>query len=228
MNNLTSAKYTDTKGYDSIETKASVSNGIGNTALVKISEGLYAKLESSNPSGSIKDRMAKHLLDLAEERNNQEAINKDIRDIHKTLEASGELRSVLKSPVIDVNAKVNSLKAIFKSVSEDVKNLFSVLANNNRIAELNLVTKKYIELYDEKNNVKVALVTTAEALTPAIEAKLLAKVKSLTGSEVTIKNKIDESILGGFILRIGDQQYDASIQGKLNTLRTRFKNKAHV
>ena len=75
---------------------------------------------------------------------------------------------------------------------------------------------------------KVALVTTAEALTPAIEAKLLAKVKSLTGSEVTIKNKIDESILGGFILRIGDQQYDASIQGKLNTLRTRFKNKAHV
>ena len=68
MNNLTSAKYTDTKGYDSVETKASVSNGIGNTALVKISEGLYAKLESSNPSGSIKDRMAKHLLDLAEER----------------------------------------------------------------------------------------------------------------------------------------------------------------
>ena len=173
-------------------------------------------------------RYAKALLDLAEERNNQEAINKDIRDIHKTLEASGELRSVLKSPVIDVNAKVNSLKAIFKSVSEDVKNLFSVLANNNRIAELNLVTKKYIELYDEKNNVKVALVTSAEALTPAIEAKLLAKVKSLTGSEVTIKNKIDESILGGFILRIGDQQYDASIQGKLNTLRTRFKNKAHV
>ena len=99
-------------------------------------------------------RYAKALLDLAEERNNQEAINKDIRDIHKTLEASGELRSVLKSPVIDVNAKVNSLKAIFKSVSEDVKNLFSVLANNNRIAELNLVTKKYIELYDEKKKLE--------------------------------------------------------------------------
>jgi F-type H+-transporting ATPase subunit delta len=74
----------------------------------------------------------------------------------------------------------------------------------------------------------VATVTTAETLTPEMEAKILSKVKSLTGSEVNLKNKIDQEILGGFILRIGDQQYDASIQGKLNDLKARFKNKAHV
>ena len=70
LNNSTSTKLTNSsRELDSFQTKPSVSNAIGNTTLVKISNGLYAKLESSNPSGSIKDRMAKHLLNLAEERN---------------------------------------------------------------------------------------------------------------------------------------------------------------
>ena len=70
MNNSTSTKLTNSsRELDSFQTEPSVSNAIGNTTLVKISNGLYAKLESSNPSGSIKDRMAKHLLNLAEERN---------------------------------------------------------------------------------------------------------------------------------------------------------------
>jgi len=173
-------------------------------------------------------RYAKALLDLATEQNSQESINKEVRDIHQTLENSQELRNVLKSPVVKPTSKVTSLNAIFKTAPVSIQNLFKVLANNNRIADLNLVTKKFIELYDERNNIKVATVTTAETLTPEIEAKILSKVKSLTGSEVTLKNKIDQEILGGFILRIGDQQYDASIQGKLNDLKARFKNKARV
>ena len=69
MNNSASAKSNLTsKVSPTSRTKSSVSNCVGNTSLVKISKNLYAKLESSNPSGSIKDRMAKHLLDLAEER----------------------------------------------------------------------------------------------------------------------------------------------------------------
>jgi len=173
-------------------------------------------------------RYAKALLDLAEEQKNQQTVNQEIRDIRQTLLNSQELRNVLKSPVVKPDSKVASLQAIFKDVSLTVKNLFQVLANNNRIADLNLVTTKFIELYDERNNIKVAIVTTVEPLTPEMEAKILSKVKSLTDSKVTLKNKIDKEILGGFVLRVGDQQYDASIKGKLNALKTRFKNKAHV
>ena len=173
-------------------------------------------------------RYAKALLDLAQENNNQEAINKEIRDIHATLMNSQELRNVLKSPVVKPTLKVNSLNAIFKDASVIIKNLFKVLATNSRISDLAVVTKKFMELYDERNNIKVATVTTAETLTPEMETKILSKVTSLTGSKVTLKSKIDKEILGGFILRIGDQQYDASVRGKLNALKTRFKNKAHV
>lgn len=173
-------------------------------------------------------RYAKALLDLAEEKNTQDAINKEIRDIHSTLMNSQELRNVIKSPVVNPSSKVNALNAIFKDASVTIKNLFRVLATNNRISELAVVTKKFTELYDERNNIKVATVTTAETITPEMETKILSKVKSLTGSQVTLKSKIDKEILGGFILRIGDQQYDASVRGKLNALKTRFKNNAHV
>ncbi|WP_431111661.1 F0F1 ATP synthase subunit delta, partial [Winogradskyella poriferorum] len=63
---------------------------------------------------------------------------------------------------------------------------------------------------------EVAYVTTAVPLTPELEKKLLDQVTKATGKKVTLENKIDESILGGFVLRVGDTQYDASIANKLN------------
>ena len=66
------------------------------------------------------------------------------------------------------------------------------------------------------------MVTTAVPLTDDLNAKVLAKVKELTGKEAVIENKVDESILGGFILRVGDMQYNASIANKLNNLKRTF------
>lgn len=76
-----------------------------------------------------------------------------------------------------------------------------------------------MQQYNRANNIKVAKVTTAEALTPEMEEKILAKVKALTGSKITIEKQIDADILGGFVLRIDDTQYDASVAGKLYKLR---------
>ena len=85
------------------------------------------------------------------------------------------------------------------------------------------VSNKYIELYNEEQGVKVAQVTTAVPLSNELEEKVLAKVKELTGSsKVSLEHKIDESIIGGFILRIGDLQYNASIANKLATIKREF------
>ena len=85
------------------------------------------------------------------------------------------------------------------------------------------VSKKYIELYNEAQGVKLAQVTTAVPLSNELEEKVLAKVKVLTGSEkVTLERKIDESIIGGFILRIGDLQYNASISNSLAKIKREF------
>jgi F-type H+-transporting ATPase subunit delta len=78
------------------------------------------------------------------------------------------------------------------------------------------------------NKTEVATVTTAVPLTKELEAKVLAKIKELTGNDVSLENKIDESIIGGFILRVGDLQYNASIANKLNTLKREFTNNTYV
>jgi len=70
----------------------------------------------------------------------------------------------------------------------------------------------------------VAFVTTTVPLTPSLEKKILAQVEKITTNKITLENKIDESIIGGFILRIGDLQYNASIFNKLNNLKREFTN----
>lgn len=114
---------------------------------------------------------------------------------------------------------------IFSGQSETTQSLIGVLIKNKRLAILSNVSKSYIDLYNEVNSVKDATVITAVPLTDELENKIISKIKELTGSEaVTLKNEIDPNILGGFILRVGDIQYDASIINQFRNLREEFKN----
>lgn len=173
-------------------------------------------------------RYAKAILDLSNEKSVVAQVNNDMRLIANTLKQNQELRNVLQSPVVKPSVKQSILKAIFKEVNQISSNLFNVLIENNRINILALVVDRFIYLYDEANNIKVANLTTVETLTPEMEQSVLNKLKELTGSEITLINKIDASIIGGLILRVGDIQYDASISGKLNTLRKTFNNQAYA
>ena len=74
------------------------------------------------------------------------------------------------------------------------------------------------------SGVQVAKVTTAFPITPELEAKVLAKIKEFSNKTVTIQNIVDESIIGGFVLRIGDKQYNASVASRLQTLRRELLN----
>ena len=90
------------------------------------------------------------------------------------------------------------------------------------------IASTYKTIYDYLRNLNTAKVTTAVALTKEMEEKVLNKIVELTGNKTSIENKIDPSILGGFILRVGDMQYDASISSSLNTLRKQFDNSQYI
>lgn len=169
-------------------------------------------------------RYAKAVLDLAVERKAASAVEEDMRSIVATVSESKELRNMLQSPIIKGEAKKEALTAIFKGSSEITIGLIDTLTSNKRIALLNEVALKYIILHEDLKGEGVAQVTTAVPLTPELEKKVLKQVAQLTGNEVTIKNNVDESIIGGFVLRVGDLQYDASISNKLNNLKREFTN----
>ncbi|MDF0714745.1 ATP synthase F1 subunit delta [Muricauda sp. 334s03] len=169
-------------------------------------------------------RYAKATLDFAVEKKAADAVEKDMREIAATLAENVELQNVLESPIIKAEVKKNTLLEIFKGANEITKGLLQTMISNKRIAMLQEVAYKYIILHEKLKGEEVAYVTTAVPLTSDLEKKILETVTKATGNKVTLENKIDESIIGGFVLRVGDTQYDASIANKLNGLKREFTN----
>ncbi len=169
-------------------------------------------------------RYAKAVLSLAQDKKAAEDVQKDMQGIIATTEGSAELRMVLNSPLIKSEVKLAALREIFKNTGDITQKLFDTLIENKRVELLPNVAKQYIVLFDELNNIQLAKVTTAVPLDKALSAKVSTKIKELTGNEATIENIIDESIIGGFILRVGDLQYNASIANKLTNLKRELSN----
>ena len=169
-------------------------------------------------------RYAKAVLDFAVEKKSADKIEGDMRTIAAKIAESKDLQVMLSSPIVKGETKKNSLKEIFKGSQEITMGLINTLADNKRVDLLQEVAYKYIIQYEKMKGEDVAKVTTAVPLTEALEKQILAKVKELTGKKVTLENKVDESVVGGFILRVGDLQYDASVANKLNTLKREFTN----
>lgn len=173
-------------------------------------------------------RYAKAILSLAADKGVADKVMADMALIDNTIAENKELQVLLKSPVIKSEIKINILKDVFTDISEVTKGLFSILEENRRIELLQAITEKFKALYLAKKGEETAVVTTAVALTKEMEAKVLAKVTALTNQKVTLENKIDPAIMGGFILRVGDKQFDASVASKFRKLEREFKNNLYV
>ena len=167
-------------------------------------------------------RYAKAVLSLATENNTADAVNTDMELIKNTVAESKDLKDMLYSPVIRSSVKKAALLEIFKNANKATVNLIDVLIANKRTSLLPEVACSYVTLFEQQKGNQIAEVTTAVPLTKELEEKVLAKVKELTGKEAAITNIVDESILGGFILRVGDTQYNASIANQLNKLKREF------
>lgn len=174
--------------------------------------------------GRAASRYAKATLDFAVEKKAADAVEKDMRNIASTIAENKDLRTVLGSPVVKGEVKKKALNQIFKSSHQITLGLLGILTDNKRIDLLKEVALKYIIQHEKLKGEDVAYVTTAVPLSATLEKKILAEVTKITGKKVTIENKVDENVLGGFVLRVGDLQYDASIANKLNNIKREFTN----
>lgn len=164
-------------------------------------------------------RYAKALLSLALDNKKAGDVNTDMLLIANTLKSNPELQSMVLSPVVNTQDKRVVLEQVFKNANAITLQLFNVLQTNNRIQILGDIVNAYLSLYDKQMGIEKVTVTTAVALTPELETKVLKKVKELTPKQVVIKNIIDESLIGGFVLRVGDVEYNASVSNQLNKLK---------
>lgn len=169
-------------------------------------------------------RYAKAILETAVSTGKANQVNDDMKSIIAAVNSSADLKEFLASPIITSEVKMNVLSEIFGSVQADTKSLFRLLQENKRFEILEAIATQFNAQFDEMNGVEVAKVTTAFPITAELEAKILAKATSISTKKITIQNTVDPSIIGGFILRIGDKQYNASVSNRLQELKREFSN----
>lgn|SRR5690606_5930974 len=173
-------------------------------------------------------RYAKAVLAHAKEQQTLEVVNQDMKSIAATLKQSSDLQYLLESPVVKLSDKKAVLTQVFSSTSSTTEGLINLLVDNNRINLIEAIAEKYSELYDALKGEHKAIVTTAVPLSGELESKVLLKVQELTGGKAKLENKIDPTIIGGFILRVGDLQYNASVSNQLNNLKRDLVNNSYV
>ncbi|HCE55304.1 MAG: ATP synthase F1 subunit delta [Lutibacter sp.] len=172
-------------------------------------------------------RYAKAILSFALEQQKEVEVNNDMLLVVNTIQDSKELQLLLSSPVLKTELKKAALKEIFAGKTSPLTiGLINLLIDNKRLPILGEVAKKYNVIFDSLKGIEVAKVTTAIPLTEELNQQVLRKVIEITGKQATIESTINPDIIGGFILRVGDIQYDASVSNKLQVLKRQFESES--
>jgi F-type H+-transporting ATPase subunit delta len=169
-------------------------------------------------------RYAKAILEIADSKGVASEVSADMTLIAKTITGNTELTHFIQNPLIKTDTKKDVVIEVFASVNPVTQSLFHLLLENKRFEILAAIAVEYNNLFDVMNGVEVAKVTTAFPMDAALEAKVLAKIATFSDKKVTIENTVDASIIGGFILRIGDKQYNASVANRLHVLKRELSN----
>lgn len=175
-------------------------------------------------------RYAKPLLDLAIEQKELDGVLSDVKSIKSALE-NRDLFLLMKSPIIKADKKLSIAKAIFQGkVNKTVFSFIELIIKKGRENLLPEIVDEFINEYKIYKKITTVTLITAKELAPseleAIKAKLLAS--EITEESLEVHTKVDENIIGGFIIKIGDKLYDASVLHKLEEIRKKISSDDYV
>jgi F-type H+-transporting ATPase subunit delta len=166
-------------------------------------------------------RYAKALLSTATEQNQLEPVFQDISTLYSALNEVQQFGMYLKSPVVKPSSKRKFVTSALQNVISGLTlNFLLVLIDNKREAELENISRWFIHLYREMKGIKSATITTVTALGDSTKLKLMKMLTELYKSDVKLELNLNPSIIGGFILKVEDQQYDASVASGIKRMRT--------
>lgn len=174
-------------------------------------------------------RYAKSLLQLSIEQECLEQSYNDMMLIDSVCSENKELILLLKSPIIKTDQKLEILKKIFGSKLGEVSMRFvNIITNKKREPLLADIAKAFISQYKTHNNIEEATVTTAQALTLELKNKVIEYIKKDKDRDVELTEIVDEKIIGGAIIRIGDRQLDTSVSSEISELRQMFNKNLYI
>jgi F-type H+-transporting ATPase subunit delta len=181
--------------------------------------------EPASISLGIASRYASALFDLAKEAGALKALEADTTALTETLEASEDLRAMIASPVISREDQGRAIGAIAGKLGLGVLtvNTLALMADKRRLFVLPQFVAQLASLIAEEKGEVTAEVTAARALTAAQSKKLAETLKARVGKTVKLNTTVDESLIGGLVVKLGSTMIDTSVKAKLAALQNAMK-----
>jgi len=167
-------------------------------------------------------RYARAFADVvASARLDEAALDRQFNDFLGTWDGSAELRELFINPAVPATQKVSILDKLNAKMGlqRELRNLLAVLINNDRIGEVHEVAAAWRAEMQERMGIRPAEIVTARELGPQERAELVVGVGKLAGARIEPSFKLDQSIIGGTVVRIGSTVWDGSVRGRLERLK---------
>lgn len=171
-------------------------------------------------------RYAKSLLGLALEQNQLEKVYQDVLYLQQVCRVSKDFVTILKSPVIKADKKLGVLNGITEGKTGELVSLFNkLLVTKGREYFLPEILTAFIEQYKKHKGIYSIRLTTAAPVSDELKQQIIQKVQDQTiMKQIELESVVNEDIIGGFVLEIGDNLVDASISYDLNKIKAQFMN----
>ncbi|MHC1706470.1 MAG: ATP synthase F1 subunit delta [Bacteroidales bacterium] len=176
----------------------------------------------------VSKRYAKALLDISLESNFLEMARADMETVLQVYSTSKEFRLLMNNPVISASKKALVIQELFSPVlSKGSMMYLKILVQKRREMNVGTIAAEFLELYKEHKNIRSATLKTAVAVDEGTRKKIIAMIRERFSCEVELNEEISPNLIGGFVLQIGDYQFDTSVLSELNQLRKQFQENVY-
>jgi len=182
-------------------------------------------VSSEQPVTGVAGRYATALFELAESEGSLDAVANDLASIGRMLDESEDLRRLVRSPVFGADLQGKAIAAVLEKagIAGLTAQFIGLVVKNRRLFALPGMMSAFRQLLAVKRGEITASVVSAHALSDAQVDGLKTALKSATGRDVNIDTTVDESLLGGLIVKVGSRMIDSSLRTKLNSLKIAMK-----
>jgi F-type H+-transporting ATPase subunit delta len=174
---------------------------------------------------SLAERYAAALFELADERHALDAVAGDLRELRTMLQQSHDLARLLRSPVLSREDQAKAIAALSEraGLSQLTRDFLGVVAGNRRLFAVPAMIEAYLNQLAERRGEVTAEVTTAQPLNETQQNTLGEQLRRAIGRRVTIDLRVDPSLLGGMIVKVGSRMIDGSLKSRLHRLQLAMK-----
>jgi len=170
---------------------------------------------------------ARSAFSLAEEQDATQSLQDELEELVKQLDREPALERFLSSPLVETGERQQTLDRLFKGkMSEVLLDTLQVMNKKGRSGLVRALEVAYRQEFEDRTGRVTVNVRTAVALTEELRQKLVEATSRFTGREASLIEAVDESLIGGMILRVGDQKVDSSVAKELRQLETQFLERA--